>query len=87
MTSFTTKVKLKDFYKPTKMNQEIESLQSLKRWLKGKKLPQAEKDILRGLINVRMEELKEKVEEAIEKKGYSGTKTTLKEIKDWEEVL
>ena len=64
------------------MKNKLETLKSLKRWLKGKKLPQAEKDILRGLINLRMDEFKEKVEATL-----SHTKTTFKEIKDWEEVL
>ena len=47
---------------------ELERLKSIKRWLKGKKLPEAEKDIMRGLINLRKMELEKKVKERIESK-------------------
>ena len=36
---------------------ELERLKSIKRWLKGKNLPEAEKDIMRRLIKVREEEI------------------------------
>ena len=47
---------------------ELERLKSIKRWLKGKKLPEAEKDIMRGLINLRKIELEKEAKERIKSK-------------------
>jgi len=52
---------------------ELERLNSIKRWLKGKKLPEAEKDIMRGLINLRKIELEKEARERIEKKVNKPT--------------
>jgi len=40
------------------MKKELENLKAIKKWLKGKKLPASEKDILRQLINIRIKEIK-----------------------------
>jgi len=58
---------LKSLYAKIIMN-ELERLNSIKRWLKGKKLPEAEKDIMRGLINLRKIELEKEAEERIKSK-------------------
>ena len=55
---------------------ELERLNSIKRWLKGKKIPEAEKDIMRGLINLRKMELEKEAKERIESKVRKFTEST-----------